>query len=576
VVLLIGIHVGLLAYAAMRQSPTALEPALLASGVGYWQSGRAELYRVNPPLVRMVAAIPLLVMGCRTDWTELVYTHGPRPEYAIGHDFVTANGERSLWLMTVARWACIPFSVVGAIACFLWARALYKSLGAAVLAMAFWCLDPNILAHGGLITNDCAAAALGTAAGYALWGWLRSPSCLRALTAGAFLGVAILAKMTWIVLLALSPALAVAWWLGPGKRRACPAFVVQLALVPVTAIYCINLAYGFDGCFKQWRGLSLVSETLGCSCSEGMGNRTCASWLTRVPIPLPEQFVLGLDLQILDLEHAGNPSYLRGTWRSRGWWYYYLYGLLVKAPHGTQLLLVLVVCARLRRPLLESAWGEFVLLAPAISVFLVASANTAFNHHFRYVLPCYGFGFVFLGQAANLFAHCGTVWRLVPCALLACTVSSSLWTYPHVLAYFNEAAGGARNGHKQMLHSSLDWGQDLLYLRRWLAQHPEARPLQMAYAGGFDAQAIGMPYAHPPLASGRERTATGNCDQPGPLPGWYALSVNNVWCLSRRYQYFHRFEPVAMAGYSVYIYHITLDEANRVRNELGLREVTGE
>jgi hypothetical protein len=31
-----------------------------------------------------------------------------------------------------------------------------------------------------------------------------------------------------------------------------------------------------------------------------------------------------------------------------------------------------------------------------------------------------------------------------------------------------------------------------------------------------------------------------------------------------------------MAGYSIYIYHITLDEANRVRKELGLPALKGE
>ena len=29
-----------------------------------------------------------------------------------------------------------------------------------------------------------------------------------------------------------------------------------------------------------------------------------------------------------------------------------------------------------------------------------------------------------------------------------------------------------------------------------------------------------------------------------------------------------------MAGYSIYIYHVTLDEANRVRRKLGLSELT--
>jgi hypothetical protein len=39
------------------------------------------------------------------------------------------------------------------------------------------------------------------------------------------------------------------------------------------------------------------------------------------------------------------------------------------------------------------------------------------------------------------------------------------------------------------------------------------------------------------------------------------------------YTYFQHFRPVATAGYSIYIYHITLDEANRVRRELGLPEL---
>jgi hypothetical protein len=36
------------------------------------------------------------------------------------------------------------------------------------------------------------------------------------------------------------------------------------------------------------------------------------------------------------------------------------------------------------------------------------------------------------------------------------------------------------------------------------------------------------------------------------------------------YTYFKNFEPVARAGYSIYIYHITPEEANRVRRAMGL------
>jgi hypothetical protein len=53
---------------------------------------------------------------------------------------------------------------------------------------------------------------------------------------------------------------------------------------------------------------------------------------------------------------------------------------------------------------------------------------------------------------------------LIGCALLA-TIASTLRVYPHQLAYFNEAAGGPQNGHRHLLHSNLDLGQDFLNLK---------------------------------------------------------------------------------------------------------------
>lgn len=56
---------------------------------------------------------------------------------------------------------------------------------------------------------------------------------------------------------------------------------------------------------------------------------------------------------------------------------------------------------------------------------------------------------------------------LIPLCVLA-TIASTLRVYPHQLAYFNEAAGGPENGYKHLLHSNLDWGQDLLLVREWM------------------------------------------------------------------------------------------------------------
>ena len=99
---LLLVHCCLLSWGAAVHSPTLNEPGHLVAGIGNWHFGRFDVYRVNPPLVRMVAAVPVLLAGCQTDWTR--YQHGPgdRSEVHLGEDFVAANGERSFWLITFA------------------------------------------------------------------------------------------------------------------------------------------------------------------------------------------------------------------------------------------------------------------------------------------------------------------------------------------------------------------------------------------------------------------------------------------------------------------------------------------
>lgn len=64
------------------------------------------------------------------------------------------------------------------------------------------------------------------------------------------------------------------------------------------------------------------------------------------------------------------------------------------------------------------------------------------------------------------------VWacKFLVVASLLWSVISALSMYPHQLAYFNESAGGPENGHKHLLGSNLDWGQDYLILREWIVQ----------------------------------------------------------------------------------------------------------
>ena len=564
VIVLLVIHALLLGYSATKHSPTALEGPLLAAGVSHWELGRYELYRVNPPLVRMVAAIPVMLVGCETNWTRFVDGPRTRPEYTIGSQFIEINGERSLWLMTLARWACIPFSLIGGLYCFFWAHELYRRDAAGLIALTLWCFDPLILANSELITNDTAATSLGIVAGYHFWHWLKSPSWKRCLIASVALALAILAKTTWLFLFGLWVLMAI-WWFGmkywkrePVGRR-FSIISLQVVLILFLSVWFINIFYGFDGSLENYGDYSFVSKKLS-----AIDNKN--PFLASLPVPLPKQFLIGLDTQIRDFEHYGQMSYLAGRWQDRGWYHYYVYGLLVKWTHGTQVLFLLAMLVSICWRKFGLSRDELVLLLPALSVLLIVSSQLEFNMHFRYVLPFVGFALIFIGKIA-LLAEKKLFWRVAVLFFIVLTMASSLLNYPHLLAYFNELSGGTKNGHKHMLHSAIDWGQDLTYLKQWLEDHPEIELDGLAYHGGFEPSAIGIKCSRPPVGRDASDTVSQDTSKVGPQPGWYALSTNSLWSSNGEYDYFRHFTPVTTVGSTIHIYHITQGADKNDSNE---------
>jgi hypothetical protein len=517
----------------------------------------------------MVAAIPVLFMGPTLNLSGFLGGPASRAEFEVGRQFVKDNGPRSVWMFIAARWACIPFSLLGAWVCYCWARALYGAW-AGVLASTLWCICPNLLGHGQLITPDVPGAAMCVAATFVFWRWLRRPTWWASVCAGSVLGLAQLTKTTAVALYVVWPLL---YLLDraflAGRARDFWKHGGQLVGMLALGAYILNLGYAFEGTGQPLGTYHFVSRKLtggnNQPASTHLGNRFANGPVASLPVLLPANYVLGIDAQLKDFEDA-RISYLRGEFRQRGWWYYYLYALLIKLPLGTWLVGLTALGAALFLPEARAHWrDELVCLLPGIAFFLLVSSQTGFSHHLRYVFPAIPFFFVASARAANLVRWREPSGALVLVGVLAAVVSS-LRVYPHSVSYFNELVGGPRRGPEHLLDSNIDWGQDLYFLQQWRQRHPEAEPLRVVYFGLFDPRHIGMPYE----------------EETSPRPGWCAASVNALhgyrlggkWDL--RYTYFQRFKPVAMAGYSIYIYHITLEDANRVRREVGLPELTPE
>jgi 4-amino-4-deoxy-L-arabinose transferase-like glycosyltransferase len=344
----------------------------------------------------------------------------------MGENLVAANGKRSFFLFMLARWACIPFSWIGAIVCYLWARDLYGR-PSGVMAAAIWCFEPNILAHASLITSDAAGTALGLAACYTFWRWLRQPTWSQAALTGAVLGLAELTKTTLILFYPLWPLM---WFLFRWRDR-CRMMARDwfreagmLAVRMLIGLYVLNLGYAFEGSFKQLKEFRFVSglftgfnpslDPKSESRNLKSGNRFADSWLGLMPVPFPKNYLHGIDLQQRDFEYYGRRSYLRGEWQDHGWWYYYLFASAIKIPFGLWMLAILVFISRAVCPAADlprvldrpprAYRDEFILLFPAIVIFAIASAKYGFSEHFRYVLPSFPYFFIFISQLASTAA----------------------------------------------------------------------------------------------------------------------------------------------------------------------------
>jgi hypothetical protein len=569
---LLAIHAAMLAWSAARLSPTIDEPAHLVAGLSYWKTGRFDLYCVNPPLPPLIGALPVVLTQPVWDETPIEEHLIGRPEFALGRRFLAENGERSLTLMMIARWACVSFSLMGALGCYFWARELYGR-AAGFLAMGLWCPFPEVLAHGAVMTPDMPAAATGVWAGFLFWKWLRNPTWKVGAIAGLLLGVALLSKTTWLILLGIWPILWLGFRLTSWREMTARRWTEeggQLASSLAIGLVVVNAGYLFQGSFQPLGEYEFLSGALsgGPPRNEAEwqpGNRFRGSFVGALPVPLPAPLIRGLDLQKSDFE-VYRPAYLRGRLCHPLPWWFYEYAALVKWPLGFWLLLWMSLLSKRsvsRRDLVA-------LLAPALAIILL-TMHEGTPGYLRYLLPAMSFLIVWCSGLARNLAGGSLRYSLPVIGAMAWLAAGSLYVYPYSLSYFNEIAGGPSNGASHLLDCNIDWGQDLYELKRWLDGHPEAGTIHLAYHGSVDPRLAGIDFhsIEPPDGAAEKDWR--------PAPGWYAISAHALRggfsdiydeqggfrvAVVPSLAVFQRFRPIARAGYSILIFRIEMTDDN--------------
>ena len=565
--LVLTIHCVLLACEARLDSPTWDEFGHLIAGVSHWKFGRFDLYPVNPPLVRMAATSLPICLHFKLYESVGASQGGTNGAFLQAFDVAKDLGDEFFEVVFLARLACIPFSILGGIICYLWGRDLFGNRSG-IMAVVWWSFSPTVLGHGHLMTPDVGATSLGLCASYAFWKWLRTADWNWCLSAGFLLGLALLAKFTLLILLFCWPCLWLLWIASGGLRNEWRRSVRQAATMLVISVGTVNAGYGFEGSFERLGDYPLTSRWLRPSVDAAgeqrqiPRNRFSETVFAGVRVPLPWNYIAGADRQAHEFER-GFWSYLRGEWRQRGWWYYYLYAWVIKEPLGTwclafaSLIWLVVHCSRRGTSFVPrvagGSWLDWcVLVVPAVVIVGLVSSQTGFNHHLRYILPAFPFCFIALSACATCVSR---LRPIVSSGVLVCSgwmILSSLGTFPHSLSYFNELVGGPMGGPDHLSDSNVDWGQDLFHLRRWYEKHPEARPLRVTYLlqNMLDPRLVEPTFEI--YAPAKLMTADG----PPLAPGWYAVSVCSLFRFDSGCDAFREHQPVGRAGYGIYIYHI--------------------
>jgi len=292
----------------------------------------------------------------------------------------------------------------------------------------------------------------------------------------------------------------------------------------------------------------------------------------------------------LIMAESARTAFLWGEVRDGGWWWYFPAAFLLKTPLPILILLGWSLFTALTKTqnLQPKIYTLFFWLFPVL--YIVVSIRSGMNIGYRHLLPIFPFLYVRIGRlgvgrreygvgnkrperrvANNELRIMNDVSRIMHHAsrispgflrltsyslLLIWLIIGTLRVCPFALAYFNELAGGPRNGYRYLVDSNVDWGQSFKALKMWMDETGTTE-VGLSYYTWVDPVVYGVRYYPLPPAQGPGPLFERRYD---PAPGVYAISatpLQGVMVADRDlYDWFRHREPVAQPGYGLLVYDV--------------------
>lgn len=559
-------------------SLTMDELAHLPAGYAYLTQKDMRLNPEHPPLVKDLAAVPLLfIKGIRFPAEDTHWTNDVNGQWDFGHDFLFASGNPTEKMIFWARIPMILLLVFLGFLVFLFSRRLWGNK-VALLSLFLFAFSPTFLAHGRLVTTDVGAAFGVWLATYFFLRFLRLGGAKSLLWAGLSLGIALLMKFSTILLLPYLALLVLIWaWISSvsARQKIISLFVWGLKFVGVLGLAALVIWLVY--LYHVW------------NYPAGRQAKDTLIILWSFPFPVLRSFIAFLDLSswfrpfsqyllgltmVLQRGASGNTTYFLGEVSAAGWKNYFPVVYAIKEPlafFGLMILGAISAAFCLKKPFWQDPLGrlqswlkqyftEFSFLL-FIAVYWLFTLSGNLNIGVRHLLPIFPFAIVLVSRATFLWLR-EPFFKLKVALLgflLAWQVSSVLNVFPSFLAYFNELAGGPDNGYVYVVDSNLDWGQDLKRLNWWLEKNKIAK-IYVDYFGGSDAKHyLGDKYLQWWSSRGQAKemtesrylavSATFLQNERGlPVPGFKEQMG--------RYRWLDHEKLVAKIGYSIFVYEV--------------------
>ena len=453
-------------FSVRRESQTWDEANHIFTGYHSWTHADFGLNPEHPPLLKLLATVPLLWSQPKSPKLEERFFK--EDAFLRGKEFLYENDADKILART--RTVAATLTLLTALVVFFGTREMFGR-AAAFIALALVAFDPNLLAHGALITTDVGLACFMFLSVYMFYRFVKSPSALRLIAAGVTVGLVLAVKHTGLlvlpILFLLTLAEIVLNFFGPNREK-FPGNALKIlgSLVLIALIGWVILwsfyRFRYDA---RPSGLQLnpplAEYVKGLKPSEAWPVSTAARF--RI---LPESYLYGL----ADVRLTANyyTSYVLGKVYAHGVWFYFPVAFLVKSTVGVLALFLLclgvVITRRLKRP------REVLFLIVPVVFYLLVALTVGMNIGVRHILVVYVFLYVLIGGAAWVLIEKSRRWAYAVVVLLFVHGASSASAFPNYIPYSNELWGGPSHTHKYLTDSNSDWGQQLKSIKQYLDQ----------------------------------------------------------------------------------------------------------